>query len=213
MYTETIIQTLSVCGIIAFAVSGAMVAISKHTDIFGVTALAVVTATGGGIMRDTLLGILPPKIFLDCSYVLIAAATALIVFLSAWLGKDYYRRNTEMLDGVNNIFDAIGLGIFVVTGSQAAIDYGFLHNGFLVIFIGTITGIGGGVLRDIMVKEIPFVLKKRIYALAAVSGSLVFYILYTAGCHYAVSAFSGVFFTFAVRMLATYFKWDLPSAY
>lgn len=213
MHTENIIEILVLCGVIASAISGATVAVSKHTDPFGVIVLGVITATGGGITRDILLGALPPKIFLDYSYVLIAAAAALIVYFSAWLGKDYYQKNTELLDKINNIFDAIGLGSFVVAGSQAAIDYGYLGNGFLIILIGVITGIGGGFLRDIMVKEIPFVLNKRIYALAAVCGGTVFYILYTSDMHYAVCAFSGVLTTFAIRMLATHFRWDLPPAY
>lgn len=213
MHTESIIELLVLCGIIASAISGATVAVSKHTDPFGVIVLGVITATGGGITRDILLGALPPKIFLDYSYVLIASAAALAVYFAAWIGKDYYHKNSELLDKINNIFDAIGLGSFVVAGSQAAIDYGYIGNGFLIILIGVITGIGGGFLRDIMVKEIPFVLKKRIYALAAVSGGTIFYILYTSGLHYAVCAFSGVFATFAIRMLATHFRWDLPPAY
>lgn len=213
LYTETIMQIICTMGVIAFAVSGAMVAISKHTDAFGVIVLAVITATGGGIIRDILLGIFPPKAFTDRSYVLIAVVTALVVYLIAFLFKDLYCRNSHMLDSINNIVDALGLGIFAVTGTQAAIDYGFAQNGFLSILIGMITGIGGGFLRDIMVKEIPFVLRKRIYALAALAGSLIFYVLYMHNFNYTVSVTVATSFTFVLRLLATHFKWNIPPAY
>ena len=213
VYTETIINIISFFGIISFAVSGAMAAISKRTDFFGVTVLAVVTASGGGIIRDILLGTLPPKIFLSPDYLFLASSCAASVFIFAHLFKDFYCSHTNLIDCINNIFDALGLGVFVVAVAQSAIDCGFQQNCFLVIFIGMITGIGGGFLRDIMICEIPFILTKRIYALAALFGALIFYILYIRCFHYAYSVFFGAIYNFAVRMLATYFHWDLPQAY
>ncbi len=213
MYTELVMDIISVIGIIAFAVSGAMVAIKKRTDPFGAVVLAVVTATGGGITRDILLGIQPPVAFIDCSYVLIAAGTALAVFLIAFIFSDFYRSKSRLIDSTNNIFDALGLGVFVVIGTQAAIDYGFSQNAFLSVFIGSVTGIGGGFIRDIMVKEIPSVLRKHIYALAAICGSAVFYIMYINRFDYTLSVFISAGITFLLRMLATYFKWNLPPAY
>ncbi len=213
MYTETIMNIICNIGIVAFAVSGAMVAIEKRTDPFGAIVLAVITATGGGMLRDITLGILPPKMFRDPTYVVIATITALIVFLIAYLSKDTYQKNSALLDSINNIFDALGLGIFVVIGVQTAIDYGFIDNGFLVIFIGVITGIGGGFMRDIIVQEIPSVLTKHIYALAAVAGSLIFYTMYLANIDYTLSVFAAAGTTFLLRMLATYFHWNLPTAY
>ncbi|MBO5059429.1 MAG: trimeric intracellular cation channel family protein [Clostridia bacterium] len=204
---------ICVIGTVAFSVSGAMVAIKKHADIFGAVTLAVVTATGGGMVRDILLGIQPPHAFLDSRYIFIAAAAALIVFLIAYIGKDAYISRENFIDSVNNIFDALGLGVFVVMGTQTAIDYGFSQNALLSVFIGTLTGIGGGFLRDIMVHEIPSMLKKHIYALAALSGSLIFYIMYTNSLGYTLSAFFGATATFLLRMLATRFKWNLPPAY
>lgn len=211
--TETIMQIVCILGVIAFAVSGAMVAIDKRADPFGVIVLAVITATGGGIVRDILLGIFPPKIFLDSLYVIISIITALTVFLAAHLFRERYRKNAVLIDSINNVFDALGLGVFVVIGAQSAIDYGFSQNGFLVLFIAMITGIGGGFLRDIMVQEIPFVLKKRIYALAALAGGLIFYILYINKCNYTLSVLAGTSATFILRMSATHFHWDLPPAY
>ncbi len=214
MYTELIMNFICMIGVIAFAVSGAMVALDKHTDPFGTATLAVVTATGGGIFRDILLGLQPPKVFVDPTYVLVAAATALIIFLIvSIIGKDTYLKNTALIDSINNIFDALGLGVFVVLGTQAAIEYGFSQNAFFCIFLGTITAIGGGFIRDIMVQEIPVVLRKHVYALAAIAGSGLFYIMHMCGIGYTVSAFAAAGVTFALRMLATRYKWNLPPAF
>ena len=98
-------------------------------------------------------------------------------------------------------------------GTQTAIDYGFAQNAFFTITIGVITGIGGGFLRDIMVGEIPTVLKKHIYVLAAFTGSIIFYFMYINSVDYTISAALSAGITFAIRMLATHFKWNLPPAY
>ena len=213
MYTEIVMEVICIIGVIAFAISGAMVAVKKRTDPFGVVFLAVITATGGGITRDLLLGIQPPVIFIDYTYMIFAAVAAMVVFTVAHIKKDFYRNRTERIDSINNVFDALGLGVFVVMGTQTAIDYGFAQNAFFTVTIGVITGIGGGFLRDIMVGEIPTVLKKHIYVLAAFTGSIVFYIMYVNSINYTLSAFLGAGITFAIRMLATHFKWNLPPAY
>ena len=160
MNIETILSIVSFFGNVAFAVSGAMVAIRKRVDLFGVIFLAVVTATGGGITRDIFLDRLPPVAFLDTGYISVAAFSAIMVYLIAKGNKEYYQKNTAALDSVINIFDALGLSIFVVMGSQAALDCGYSRNGFFVVFIGVLTGIGGGFLRDIMVREIPFQMRR-----------------------------------------------------
>lgn len=213
MYTEIVMDIICIIGVIAFGISGAMVAVKKRTDPFGVVFLAVITATGGGITRDLLLGVQPPVIFIDYTYVIFAAVAALVVFTVAHINKDFYRTKTERIDSINNVFDALGLGVFVVMGTQTAIDYGFAQNAFFTITIGVITGIGGGFLRDIMVGEIPFVLKKHIYVLAAFTGSIVFYFMYINSVDYTISAFLSAGITFAIRMLATHYKWNLPPAY
>lgn len=213
MYTEAITEFIGILGVIAFAISGAMAAINKRTDPFGIIVLAAITATGGGIIRDIILGIFPPHVFTDCTYVLIAAAVALAVYFIAHTFKDAYRRNTELIDSINNIVDALGLGIFIVNGSQTAIDYGFSDNSFLVIFIGMITGIGGGFLRDIFITEIPFVLRKKIYALAALAGSMLYYLMYMLRFDYTFSIIASAGVTFVLRMLATRYRWNIPPAY
>lgn len=213
LYTEGVMEVICIIGVIAFAVSGAMAAIKKRADPFGVAVLAVLTATGGGIIRDSLLGIQPPAVFIDCSYVLIAASVALTVFLIAYTHKDAYRSKTALIDRINNIFDALGLGVFVVIGTQTAIDYGYSQNMFLAVFIGTVTGVGGSFLRDITVCEIPAVMCKHVYALAALSGSMMFYVMYINKFDYTLSAFLSAGAVFVLRMFATHFKWNLPHAY
>lgn len=212
MNIELVMTIIGFLGTIAFSVSGAMVAINKKVDFFGVIVLAVVTATGGGITRDIFLDRLPPMAFLDTGYILIATLTAIAVFSIAKSNKEYYRKNTHTIDTVNNVFDALGLGTFVVMGAQAAIDCGFAQNGFFVVFIGVLTGIGGGFLRDIMAREIPVILRKHFYALAALAGALVFYILYIWSFPYGITVLISTLVTFSLRMLATHYKWNLPPA-
>lgn len=212
MEIEQIIYFIvEILGTIAFATSGAMVAISKRVDIFGVLVLSSVTALGGGCIRDILIGTLPPRMFSDYRYVTVAVAVALVVFIVAYIFRELYQKSQKIVDSVNNIFDAAGLGIFTVTGVQVAIESGFEMNSILAVCLGVITGIGGGILRDVMLREIPFVLKKRIYALASIAGGVVYYNMYLAEVGKTLSIVVAVGVTFAIRILATIFKLDLPK--
>ena len=162
---------LEIIGTISFAVSGAMIAIKKKVDIFGVLFLGIITAFGGGLMRDITLGNLPPAMFRNTKYLLFATLASLIVFFTASLFKNKYIQNELLIDTINNIFDAIGLGAFSVIGAQLTIQLYGNASTFLIIVMGMITGIGGGILRDLLVREIPFVLKKRVYAVASILGA------------------------------------------
>lgn len=209
-FEEIVYYIVEIIGIIAFATSGAMVAIGKRVDIFGVLVLSSITALGGGCIRDILIGSLPPRMFSDYRFVTVAVAVATVVFVVAYIFRDLYQKSEKVVDSINNIFDAVGLGVFTVTGVQVAIDSGFKMNGILVVCLGVITGIGGGVLRDVMLREIPFVLKKRIYALASIAGGIVYYNLYLIDFDRTKSIILAVAVTFVIRMLATIFKLDLP---
>lgn len=209
--SEIIYFVFEMIGTVAFAVSGAMVAIQKKVDIFGVVVLSAVTALGGGLIRDVIMGCLPPRMFSDYRYVLGAVVTAAAVFILAYIFRVQYARSARAVDEVNNIFDAVGLGIFTVTGVKVAINSGFMMNGILVVCLGVITGIGGGLLRDIMLREIPFVLKKRIYAIASIAGGITYYIMYTYSVNAAITTVCAVTVTFAIRICATVFRWDLPK--
>lgn len=209
-FESVIYFIVEIIGTVAFATSGAMVAISKRVDIFGVLVLSSITALGGGCTRDILIGTLPPRMFSDYRYVTVSVIVATVVFIVAYIFRDLYQKSQKAVDSINNIFDAVGLGVFTVTGVQVAIDSGFKMNGILAVCLGVITGIGGGILRDVMLREIPFVLKKRIYALASIAGGVVYYNLLLANVGRTKSIVISVAVTFIIRMLATIFKLDLP---
>jgi uncharacterized membrane protein YeiH len=199
-------------GTAAFAISGAMIAIDKRTDIFGVLLLAVFTALGGGTVRDILIGHFPPRMFSNGKYVLLAIFCALVVFVLARIFKEHYVDMEHEIERINNVFDAIGLGVFAVSGASIGMEAGFHDNLLLVVSLGTVTAIGGGMLRDVMIQEMPFVLKKHIYAVAAMAGALTFFLLSNAGMSRSVSYGMGWTATFVLRMLAMHYKWNLPRA-
>ena len=202
---------LELVGVAAFAISGAMVALEKRADAFGIMLLGVITALGGGIIRDLLLGNTPPVMFTSYTYVLVAAAAALAVFLAAYAHRESYRKNMDKIDSVNNVFDAVGLAVFTVSGMNMAIAQTGMGNPFLVIVLGVVTGVGGGVLRDTMLGVMAKLLRKRIYALASLAGGVVYYLLLLAGVGEMLSALAGMLVIFALRVLATVYKWNLPA--
>ena len=204
---------LEYIGVIAFSVSGAMVSIHREADLFGVVFLSVMTAFGGGIVRDLCLGITPPSFFVNSGIkVTVSIFTAVAVFVTAAVLKKRYVRGEERINAINNIFDAIGLGIFAVCGTEIAIGAG-ADGAFIAIVMGLITGIGGGIFRDLCLGTVPFVIRKRVYAVATLAGSTTYYILAAV---LGVSAFyatlAGVAVTFTLRMCATVFKWNMPKA-
>ena len=163
-----------IIGTIAFAISGAMIAIERKLDLFGVLFLGATTAIGGGIVRDLLLGQIPPKAFLNYVYMLTAVATAAAVFLLSYINSRREQPIRFLSDELLNFFDAAGLGIFSVIGVQHTINAGFGDNVFFCVFLGMLTGVGGGMLRDMMSQTTPAVLRKHIYALASIAGALCY---------------------------------------
>ncbi len=210
---DTMLLALELIGTCAFAISGAVLGITKRFDIFGVIFSGIITALGGGTIRDLLLGNLPPAMFRNYIYLIFAVATCLLTFIIASILKNKFSENIVVIDKVNNIFDAIGLGVFTIVGMNVAIRNGFVHNFFFVVFLGMTTGCGGGILRDVIVSEVPFVLKKRVYAVASIVGGIVYYLMYITFDQSAVlSAVVGITLIFVLRILASVFKWDLPKA-
>lgn len=200
---------VEVLGLIFSSVAGAMVAIDKRADIFGVLFLAVITAFGGGITRDIILGIIP-HFFTSYTYVVLTLTSALIVFIWAYFGADKYLSRHETVDSIINVFDALALASYTVVGMNIAIEECGMDNALLIICLGMITGIGGGMLRDMMVNTMPFVLRKRIYAVASLAGALVYYMLLRLGVGSSVGSVAAVTLIFALRICATIFKWSLP---
>ncbi len=204
-----LIFVLELMGAAAFAVSGAMAAIKKKADIFGVIFLAVTTALGGGVIRDVLLGQLPPRMFVSYAYLLVAVFAAVAVFADAYIRREKYLKNVDRLDAINNIFDDIGLAVFTVSGMNMAMAES--DNFLLILILGMATGVGGGMLRDVMTNTMPTVLRKRIYAVASLLGGGLYYGLFILGANEAVAAISGMLLIFALRLLATVYKWNLPA--
>ena len=207
---DKLIFALELIGVAAFAVSGAMVAIEKKADIFGVIFLAVTTALGGGVIRDVLLGQLPPKMFTSYVYLLVAALSAVIVFVDAYIRREKYRQSMGRLDSINNIFDSIGLAVFTVSGMNMAMSVS--DNAVLILFLGMTTGVGGGMLRDMLTNAMPTVLRKRIYAVASLLGGGLYYTMYALNVNEALSAICGMLLIVVLRIMATVLKWNLPTA-
>ena len=207
---DEFIFILELIGTVAFASSGAMIAIEKKMDIFGVNVLGATTAVGGGIMRDIILGLTPPGAFSHPVYVLVAALTSTILFVIAYAKPTAFesRVKTDYYDKLIFWCDTAGLGIFTVVGIQAAVRAVGGENVFFIVFIGTLTGVGGGVLRDIMAGETPYILVKHIYACAAIAGGIVCVVGRTAFGE-AYGTILGLAATVLLRFLAAHFRWNL----
>ena len=211
---DLIFTVMEYIGTVAFSVSGAMVAIHKEADLFGVLLLSLFTAFGGGIIRDLCLGITPPSFFSPDSFpkVAISLGAAIIVFLIALIFKHTYVKNEQKINSINNVFDALGLGIFAVYGTQISIVSGNTSP-FIAILMGLLTGVGGGMLRDLSLGTVPFIIKKRVYAVATIFGASVYYVLVAVLQISSVWAtLAGVLSTFILRICATVFKWNMPKA-
>lgn len=206
-----IIKIMEIIGTLAFALSGSLVAISSALDIFGVVFLATVTAFGGGIVRDILLGINPPAIFFDLTIFLFAVFVAILTFIIAYVFKKKFNIFKTKIEVVNNVFDAIGLAAFVVIGCEIACLNGFLNNGFVVVFSGMITGVGGGIFRDVLIDTTPYIFKKHIYAVAAIVGGITYFVLRKYTQNIELSSLFSMLLVFMIRMLATRYRWSLPK--
>lgn len=207
---EIVLTIIEILGTVAFAVSGALVAIEKKMDLFGVAILGLVTATGGGVLRDLLLGTVPPRTFTDPVYALVALATALVMFIPSL--RRIHGRAKKVTDVILLIVDSLGLGTFAMVGMEFAIAAGHGKNYFLLIFVGVVTAVGGGIMRDIMAGNRPYVFVKHFYAMAALLGCVAF-ILIRLFAPDIVATIVGASVIFVLRILAAVFRWRLPSAH
>lgn len=205
---NNVLFVLEIIGTIAFAVSGAFVAIKAKFDVFGVIVVGCVTAVGGGITRDVLIRRMP-SVFTDGYLVAIAAVAALAVFCVAYARHKKFDDIVNRVDKINNVFDAVGLAAFTVMGVEVAFSCDLSDNAFLSVIIGVLTGVGGGLLRDIFTENLPYIFKKHVYAIASLGGALLYY--YLRGVQAVVAAFVGIAFIIGIRLLATKFRWSLPK--
>lgn len=192
---------LDLLGVAVFAASGALAAVHARLDVFGVIVLATLTALGGGIVRDVLLGITPPSTLRQWPYLLVPAAVALLVFR-------WHPAVARLRRGVQ-LADALGLALFVTTGTVTALDAG--APAVTAALVGVITGVGGGVLRDVLLREIPTVLRREIYALAAVSGAAVVVVGDALGLPQLPVALGAAVLVAGVRVLALWRRWNAPT--
>ncbi len=208
---EQMLWIATMIGTIACGVSGSLMAVDKGMDIFGVLFLGAVTAVGGGVLRDVLLGRLPPQMFIDSEFLLAAVVTALLVFVLCYWLFARIQRSRERIDTIINVFDAIGLAAYSVVGARATVDMGYADNHLLVIFLGTTTAVGGGILRDMLCVQMPFVLYKRVYVLAAIGGCVAYDLLYPYDGLLAMTV--TIALIVAIRLLAAHFRWKLPRVH
>lgn len=177
---EFTIFILEVIGTVAFSISGAVAAMDSDMDLMGILVLGMTTAVGGGIVRDIVLGATPPNAFRKPVYVLISFVTIVLLLIGLQLWKNSDRLPniiTSHLMGMINASDAIGLGAFTMTGANVAIELGYEEGMLLVVFVGMLTGVGGGVIRDLFTMHKPFIFMKHIYAFASFIGAMMYYFL------------------------------------
>ena len=196
------ISILDYLGTIAFAVTGASKAIAHKADIFGIIVLATVVGVAGGITRDVIFGRFPTA-FSDPIYISLTVAAGIVMFFL------YSKFKKQM--GIWLVFDAVGLGVFSIIG--ASIAYQVVGLEFLpMLFAGVLTAIGGGILRDVFVREIPIVFVKEVYAIASVIGIVVFYVILSSGVDIQVASIIGIVVATGIRLLAMKYNWNLPKA-
>lgn len=196
---ETLITLLDILGVAVFAVTGALVASRKQMDVVGFALLATVTGIGGGTLRDLMLG-LPVSWVQKPTYVGICFAVAVLVFFTAHIPQSRYRLLLQL--------DAVGLSFFCVVGTEIALTAGAGY--FVAVIMGVMTATFGGIIRDILGGEVPIVLRKEIYATAALAGAVVFAALTGLGGSGIVAALAGFMACFAIRALALSRGWSLP---
>lgn len=206
---QALVLILELIGTVAFAISGAMTALKKHMDIFGVAILGVVTAVGGGALRDIILGINPPNMFAKPIYAAVAVAVSIIAFLPPV--RKFLTQTHRLYDEIMRFMDSLGLAIFTVMGISTAYSVGSGDNIFLLVFVGVITGVGGGLIRDMMAGNTPYIFVKHIYACASLVGALLCaWTWELLGEMYAMII--GAAAVLIIRVLAAHFKWSLPKA-
>jgi uncharacterized membrane protein YeiH len=195
-----LVRTLDLIGTFVFAISGAVLGVQRGMDLFGVLVLAFVTAVFGGITRDVLIGAVPPVSIASWHNLALAVAVGLLVFR--------FSRLFSRLQHPVQVFDAAGLGVFAVAGTQKALDHGI--NWPMAAVLGMISGIGGGMVRDVLTAQVPTVLRTDIYAVAALAAALVMVAGTAVGVSPIAVAFAGITLCMFLRLMALYCGWKLP---
>jgi uncharacterized membrane protein YeiH len=198
-----LIQILDLFGTMAFAVTGAFKAIEHGSDIVGIIILSTITGVAGGVIRDIIFGKFPPTAVINSLYIAITVSTGIVIFFLYPLLKKHWNLFLK--------FDAVGLGVFTVIGSTFA--YNLFGLNFLAMsFAGILTAIGGGILRDVFVNEIPLVFVKEFYASASFAGILTLFVMLSVNINLSIAAIPSIIITTSLRLIAMKFNWNLPRA-
>lgn len=205
LFTPSVQHALDIAGIFVFAISGALLAVRKNFDVFGIAVLAEVTALGGGLIRDIVIGAVPPAAFTDLGYFTTPLLAAGLVF--------FLHPHVERIQVGVNVFDAAGLGLFCVTGTVKAHDYGLGLTASAAL--GLATAVGGGVLRDILANEVPSLLRwdRDLYAVPAMVGATMIALCIRFDALNAFTSGIAVILAFVLRLLAMRYHWRAPRAY
>jgi uncharacterized membrane protein YeiH len=202
-HNASMLLVIDLVGTFVFALAGATAAVRQKLDLFGVLVLSFATASAGGILRDLLIGAVPPASIQDWRYLAAAMLAGLVTFVwHPWI---------ERLWNPVRVFDAAGLGLFAVAGTQKALAFGL--NPAMAALLGMLTGIGGGVMRDLLLSRVPVVFQSDIYALAALAGAVVVVVGHWLQWPAVPTAVAGAVLCFGLRILAMWFRWHLPSAH
>lgn len=199
---QTLVLILDLAGTFVFALAGATAAARRQLDIFGVLVVAFAAACSGGIARDLLIGAVPPAAITDWRYLATSLVAGIIAF--RWHGA------VERMSSPVRMFDAAGLALFAVAGAQKALAYEL--NAVMAAFLGMLTGIGGGVARDLLLAQVPIVLRSDLYAVAALAGAAVVVLCDQFTMSPLIAALSGAALCFSLRMMAIHRGWHLPKA-
>ena len=198
---QLFLTALDFIGTFVFALSGAVAAVKRGLDVFGVLVLSIVAATTGGIIRDVLIGAIPPATLVDWRYLAISLSAGILTF--------YWLPVIDRLQSPVQLFDAAGLAMFAVSGAQKALAYGL--DPPMAALLGMLTGIGGGMARDIMLTEIPTVLRAELYAVAALAGAGVVVIGESLHLPSTATTLAGVVLCLGLRLGSIYRGWHLPK--
>lgn len=199
----SLLYLFDLLGTFAFAISGAIAGVRKDMDLYGVTVLGIVTAVGGGTIRDVVVGRIPPFIFADNNYLFISIAASVIVF--------FFSKYVEKFKNSLVTMDALGLGVFTVIGISVGIDYNIGYFG--AVIMGVMTGTVGGMIRDILQGEVPLVLKKEIYASACIIGGITFVVFDFLEFYKTLNVILCATIVFIIRIASIYKNWNLPKAF
>ncbi|MEU4965952.1 trimeric intracellular cation channel family protein [Streptomyces smyrnaeus] len=205
LFSPPLQHWLDIAGIFVFAVSGALLAVRRNFDVFGIAVLAEVTGLGGGLFRDVVIGAVPPAAFSDLGYFLTPLVATVLVF--------FLHPEVERINKAVSVFDAAGLGLFCVTGTLKAHEFGLSLTSSVVM--GLATAAGGGVLRDVLANEVPSLLRwdREIYAVPAIVGSSAVALLIHLDAVRPGTAVGAALLAFVLRLLALRYNWRAPRAW